>query len=402
MSRAVTRNVFLLGLVSLCADVASDMVVPLLPAFLVSLGAGASFLGIVEGLAEATAALFKWLSGRWADRVRRLLPMTAAGYGLAAMVRPLLAFAAAPWQELGVRCLDRVGKGVRSSPRDKLLAASAPEGKLAEAFAFHRALDHAGAALGPLAATALLLHWPGELRRVFLAAAIPGAAAALLLLLVRENNRAQPKPLPAPMPLPSPMPGLSPRTLSPQGHLRRVPSRLLAAVGIFALGNSTDALLLLRAQSLGVPTAELPLLWMLLHVVRSIFSWPLGRAADRLGRQGALAAGWLWYALCYAGFAAATRPLHAVLLFGAYGLVAGLTEGSERALVAAAVGPEARGRALGLYSLASGAGLLIASVLAGLLWERVSPAAALGVGAALATLAAAFLAVPLQGAPRAR
>ena len=386
-ARAVTRNVLVLGAVSFFADVASDMVVPLLPAFLLSLGAGASFLGMVEGLAEATASLFKWLSGRWADRVRKLLPITAAGYSLAAAVRPLLAIAMAPWQVLAVRCLDRVGKGVRTSPRDKLLSASAPEGKLAEAFAFHRALDHAGAAVGPLAASALLIAWPGQLRRVFLLAAVPGLLAVFLLALVREP--AQPSPKTATDPI------------APEPR-RRVPTRLLVAIGLFAIGNSTDALLLLRAQALGVPTAQLPLLWMLLHAVRSLSSWPLGRAADRLGRQGALAAGWIWYAVCYTGFAFADRSLHAFLLFAAYGLVAGLTEGSERALVAAAVGQQTRGRALGLYSLASGAGLLVASVVAGLLWDRVSPAAALGLGAAMATLAAALLAVPLpaKGARR--
>ena len=389
-ARAVTRNVLILGAVSLLADVASDMVVPLLPAFLLSLGAGASFLGLVEGLAEATASLFKWLSGRWADKVRRLLPITAAGYGLAGAVRPLLALALQPWHVLLLRCLDRVGKGVRTSPRDKLLAASAPAGRLAEAFAFHRAMDHAGAALGPLAASALLIAWPGELRRVFLVAAVPGALAALALALVRER---------APAATPTPTETSAPAPTHDAAPPRRVPPRLLAAVGLFALGNSTDALLLLRAQALGVPTAQLPLLWMLLHAVRSLCSWPLGRAADRLGRQGALCAGWLWYALCYAGFALASRPLHVSFLFGAYGLVAGLTEGSERALVAAAVEPQARGRALGRYNLASGAGLLVASVLAGWLWERVSPTAALGLGAVMATLAAALLAARLPAPP---
>ncbi len=386
-SPAVSRNVVILGAVSFCADVASDMVVPLLPAFLLSLGAGASFLGTVEGLAEATAALFKWLSGRWADRVRRLLPLTAAGYGLAAAVRPLLALAAAPWQVLVVRGLDRVGKGVRGSPRDKLLAASAPEGKLAEAFSFHRALDHAGAALGPLAASALLLAWPGQLRRVFLVAAVPGALAVLLLLLVREEQ--------ARVSIKKSITKSVADSITDSTTMRRVPPRLLVAIGLFALGNSTDALLLLRAQALGASTAQLPLLWMLLHAVRSLCSWPLGRLADRLGRQGALVAGWVWYAGCYTGFAFARSALQAAVLFGAYGLVAGLTEGSERALVAAAVGPQARGRALGLYSLASGGGLLIASVLAGALWDRVSPAAALGLGAVMATLAAALLSAPL-------
>ena len=408
MPRAVTRNVLVLGIVSFFADVASDMVVPLLPAFLLSLGAGASFLGVVEGFAEGTAALFKWISGRWADRAKRLLPITASGYGLAAVVRPLLALAAAPWHVLAVRCLDRVGKGVRSSPRDKLLAASAAEGRLAEAFAFHRGLDHAGAALGPLAAAALLTVWPGDLRRVFVVAAIPGALAVLALAAVRERaaTRVAPKsPVAAPEIAPDSALAFAPKSApaaapksAPAGAedlesaaALRVPPRLLAAIGLFTLGNSTDALLLLRAQSVGVPLAQLPILWTLLHVVRALTSWPLGRAADALGRKGALASGWLWYAACYTGFALASRPAQAFALFAVYGVVAGLTEGSERALVAAAVPSGFRGRALGLYSLVTGIGLLVASVIAGLLWDRVSPAAALGTGAVLAALAAAIL-----------
>ena len=373
--RKLSRNVVLLGVVSFFADVSSDMVMPLLPAFLVSLGAGAAFLGVIEGAAEATAALLKYLSGRWADKVRRLLPLAVVGYALAAVARPFLAIARAPWHVLAVRNVDRVGKGLRTSPRDKLLAASAPKERLAEAFAFHRGMDHGGAALGPLVAAALLLLWPGDLRRIFLLAAIPGALAVLALFAVREERQAS---------------DLRPRAsgLKPPA---RVPGVLLAAIGLFTLGNSTDALLVLRAQTLGVPTVQLPLLWALLHVVRSLLSWPMGRAADRLGRKRALISGWVWYAACYAGFALATKPSQVWLLFAAYGLVAALTEGSERALIAAAVPEDRRGRALGVYNLVSGIGLLCASILAGEVWDHASPAAALLLGAALAFAAAAVL-----------
>ena len=385
---SLARNVVLLGVVSFFADVSSDMVMPLLPAFLVSLGAGAAVLGVIEGAAEATAALLKYLSGRWADRVRRLLPLAIVGYALAAFARPFLALARAPWQVLLVRNLDRVGKGIRTTPRDKLLASSTEPERLAEAFAFHRGMDHAGAALGPLVATALLLLWPGDLRRVFLLAAIPGALAVLALFAVREEASV----------LGLQASGQKPKASSQQGQ---VPKGLLVAIGIFTLGNSTDALLLLRAQMLGVPTPQLPLLWALLHAVRSVLSWPLGRAADRLGRRGALALGWLWYAGCYAGFAAARTSLQMWILFAAYGLVAGLTEGSERALIAAAVQGEKRGRALGVYNLVSGVGLLFASILAGQVWEHASPQAALLVGAALAFVAAALLAAASRPAQRA-
>src|SRR5712671_47409 len=391
--RGVSRNVFLLGVVSLFGDVSSEMVVPLLPAFLVALGGGAEALGIIEGAAEATASFFKYLSGRWADRARRLLPMAIGGYAIAAAVRPLLALAAHPWHVFAVRCVDRVGKGIRTSPRDKLLAASADRDRLAEAYSFHRGMDHLGAAMGPLLATALLLWWPGRLRLVFALAAVPGALAVALLFAVRETPTS-PSPSPSTFPSPSPPPSPSPST-----SVSGPPRRLLASIFLFTLGNSTDALLLLRAQGLGVPTALLPALWTVLHVVRAATSWPLGRLADRLGRRASLAAGWGLYAVCYLGFALAADAWQVWALFAAYGLVAGLTEGSERALVASSVPQDRRGRALGLYNLVSGFGLLAASVLAGELWDHVSPAAALGLGAALAA-AAAVLLLARPGAPQ--
>ena len=377
----LSRNVVLLGTVFLLADISSDMVMPLLPAFVVTLGAGAAYIGVIEGAAEGTAALLKYLSGRWADRVRRLLPLAVIGYALAALARPFLAASQKPWHVLAVRNVDRVGKGIRTSPRDKLLAASAPRERLAEAYAFQRGMDHAGAAIGPFVAAGLLLVWPEQIRRVFLFAAIPGALAVFALLAVRETGGKT-----------------TPSETAGQAK-GGIPKRLLAAIALFTLGNSTDALLLLRAETIGVPTGRLPLLWASLHLVRALLSWPMGRIADRLGRQRALVAGWLWYALCYAGFAFARAPAHAWTLFAAYGLVAALTEGTERALVADAAAPETRGHALGVYNLVTGAGLLAASVLAGQVWEHVSPAAALLLGSALAFAASVLL---ILGSPPAR
>jgi hypothetical protein len=272
-----------------------------------------------------------------------------------------------------------------------------------------------------LLAAALLLLWPGDLRRVFLLAAIPGALAVMALFAVREANAGLGPQASGLGPEAKADVGLGPEAkaglglqasglgpeapkpkadigLGPGANRFRVPAPLLVAIGVFTLGNSTDALLILRAQTVGVPTPQLPILWALLHVVRSALSWPLGRAADRLGRSGALAAGWLWYAVCYTGFALARSPPQMWLLFAAYGLVAGLTEGSERALIASAVPGERRGRALGVYNLVSGIGLLLASVLAGEVWEHVSPQAALLLGAALAFAAAALLAAARRAA----
>src|SRR5438270_10365572 len=239
----LSRNVVILGVVSLLADVSGDMVVPLLPAFVVTLGAGAAYIGVIEGAAEGTAALLKYLSGRWADRVRRLLPLAVIGYALAALARPFLAASQKPWHVLAVRNVDRVGKGIRTSPRDKLLAASAPRERLAEAYAFHRGMDHAGAAIGPFVAAGRLLGRPEHIRRVFLFAAIPGALAVLALLAVHETAQ------------------LTPRAEAGGQAKGGVPRRLLAAIALFTLGNSTDALLLLRAGTIGVPAAPLPLLW---------------------------------------------------------------------------------------------------------------------------------------------
>jgi MFS family permease len=235
-------------------------------------------------------------------------------------------------------------------------------------------MDHLGAALGPLGASALLWFHPGELRLVFLVASLFGFLALGALLLVRETPAA---------------PAAAART-DPSGPAA-VPPPLLLAIGLFTVGNSTDALLLLRAQTLGVPAVLLPILWTLLHLVRAGLSWPLGRAADRLGRRGSLMLGWSWYAACYAAFALSNEAWHAWVLFAAYGLVAGLTEGSERALVAASVPEDRRGSALGLYNLVSGVGLLVASVLAGALWNAASPRLALGLGAGLAAAGAAVL-----------
>lgn len=370
------------------------MVVPLLPAFLVAIGGSAQTLGVIEGAADATANLFKYVSGRWADRARRLRPLTMVGYAIAGAVRPLLALARLPWHVFAIRCTDRIGKGIRTSPRDKLLAGSADPERLAEAFAFHRGMDHFGAAVGPLIAAALLLAWPERIRLVFALAAFPGALAVAVLFGVREPRVQEPDRSASSSqegvaPAPS---GLLPRHASSRpATIGRIPIRLLVAIFVFTLGNSTDALLLLRAQGLGVRTALLPVLWTVLHVVRAASSWPLGRAADRFGRRAALASGWFWYAVCYLGFAVASAPWHAWALFAAYGLVAGLTEGTERALIAASVPQDRRGRALGVYNLISGAGLLVASIVAGALWDRVSPGAALGVGAALAAVAALLL-----------
>ncbi len=397
MARRLHRTVFSLGLVSLLTDASSEMIYPLLPAFLTSvLGASPAFLGVVEGLAEAVAAGLKVVSGRLSDRLAQRKPLVVAGYALSSLVRPLVALAAAPVHVLAVRVSDRIGKGVRSAPRDALVALVTAPADRGRAFGFQRAMDHAGAMAGPLLASAVLLLRPGDLRLVFALAAVPAALAVLTLVVgVREEAAAG-----GAVASRATTTGAAHHT----GPLAPGLARYLAVLAVFTLGNSSDAFLLLRAQEAGVPVAAVPLVWTLHHLVKTAASTWGGGLSDRIGRRRAIALGWTAYALAYAGFAAVASPLGVVLLFAFYGLFHAFSEGAERALVADLADGPARGRAFGLFHAVTGAALLPASLLTGFLWQRLGAAVALGTGAALAAVAALglFLVVPeTAGRPRA-
>jgi MFS family permease len=376
------RTVHRLGLVSLLTDASSEMIYPLLPSFLIGvLGAAPAFVGLVEGLAESVASVLKIVSGRISDRMRRRKPLIVTGYALSSFVRPLVAAATAPWHVLVVRITDRIGKGVRGAPRDALLAHVTPREDLGRAFGFQRAMDHAGAVVGPLIASAILLVRQ-DVRLVFALAAVPALASVVVLVLGVHD---------------------APAVSAPAAGLPRAPGsggatpglrRLLGVIGLFTLGNSSDAFLLLRAQEAGVALPLVPLLWTAHHVVKSAASTAGGALSDRIGRRATIASGWVAYALAYAGLGLATRAWQVWALFAVYGLHHALTEGPERALVAEMASGEARGRAFGLYHAITGALLLPASLLTGALWQAVSPAAALLTGAALALAASvAMLAV---------
>jgi MFS family permease len=379
-------------LVSLLTDASSEMIYPLLPAFLTGpLRAGPALLGVIEGLAEALAALVKVASGRLSDRLPRRKPLVVAGYGLSSLARPLVALATAPVHVLAVRLADRLGKGVRGAPRDALLAEVTPTDQRGRAFGFHRAMDHAGAMAGPLLASAVLL-FTDELRVVFAAAAVPAAlAVAMLLFGVREEARA-------------PVPARAVVDASPAVPLERGFRRYLVVLAVFTLGNSSDAFLLLRAQEAGLAVVFIPALWAWHHLVKAGGSTWGGTLSDRIGRKKAILLRWTAYGVSYAGFALAGSPLVIVALFAVYGVFHALTEGPERALVADLAGPAARGRAFGLFHAVTGAMLLPASLLTGLLWQRFGGATALGAGAALAGLAAVGLTllVPEPSAGEAR
>ena len=386
--RSLPTNVIALGVVSFFTDVSSEMIYPLLPVFLTgTLGASASFVGAIEGAAESTSSLLKLASGWWSDRIRRRKPLVVFGYALASTMRPLVAVAQSAAQVLVIRVSDRVGKGIRNAPRDALIADSVDPSIRGRAFGFHRAADHAGGVVGPLLAFALLGWWDLPIRTVFWLAAVPGAVAvAVVVFGVREASRRGGATAESASASASTQTALPPPT--------SLPGRFWATLGVifvFTLGNSTDAFLLLRATQLGVPTAMAPVLWAVLHAVKSLSSTPGGAFSDRAGRRPALLAGWLLYAAVYVGFAVATAEWHAWALFAVYGVFFGLTEGTERALVADVVAAERRGSAFGWYYLAIGLGTFPASFIFGVLWDRAGPSAAFMTGATLAVAAAVGL-----------
>lgn len=373
--RRLPGAVIALGFASLFTDVATEMIFPLLPVFLLSLGGGAAFLGLVEGAANATASLLKLASGYWADRVRRRTPLVLFGYGIAAIARPFVALAAAPWHVLAVRVADRVGKGIRTSPRDAIIASSVPKEDSGRAFGFHHAMDHAGAVTGPLVATALL-GVGLSMREVFWVAAVPGALALVAVALVREP------------------PVMAPAPASGEATSNAIPASFRLYLGVlllFALGASSDAFLLLRARECGVGVGAIPLLWAAFNLSKLVSAYVGGSLSDRVPRVRVVVAGWLVYAVTYFAFGLASAPWQIWVLFVFYGLHYGLTEPAEKALVRDLVPVAVRGRAYGQYHFVLGITAIPAGLLTGFLWQELGARFALNVGAALSLGAAALL-----------
>jgi MFS family permease len=367
-------NVLALGVVSLFNDSAGDMIQPLLPAFVGAVGGGPRALGLIEGIADATSSLLQLGSGYLADRTGRLKAVTTAGYAVAAIARPLLALAQTWWQILGVRFCDRVGKGIRTAPRDALLADATPLASRGRAYGFHRAMDNAGAIVGPAAAWLMLAHGL-SMREVFAWSAVPGLLTLVILQTVVSDAAF----------------GGSKRDVSAGLPPSRAYRRLLIAIFVFTLGCSSDAFLLWRAAELGIADSLAPILWMVLAMVKSATSTWGGALSDRIGRRKVIVAGWAVYAAVYLGFAFANAGWQIWLLFVVYGTFFGLTEGTEKAMVVDLVEPQWRGRALGGYHAAVGVASLPASVVFGVIYQAAGPMAAFSTGAGLAIVAIVLL-----------
>ena len=371
------RAIWLLGLISFCNDAASELVYPLVPLYLASvLLVGPRALGITEGIAEATGSLLKLFSGVLADRTHTIKPWVVGGYSLAALARPLIAFATSWPLVLALRFADRVGKGLRTSPRDALLALNIDPQRRGLAFGLHRTMDHLGAVVGPLLAAALLAAQV-PLREVFLWAALGGVAAIALTLTLREPKREAPV-----------------SVTRFNWTLRGLPrpfQRYLLVLGLFTLGNSSNMFLLLRAHEMGLAEYQIPLLWALVALIAAVGSTPLSALSDRFGRVRLIVGGWLVYAGFYLllGFSSHTGLLWP--LFALYGLFMAATEGVEKALVADLVPSAVLGTAYGWFNMIAGIVLLPASILFGWLWQQAGALVAFGFGAGCALLAALLL-----------
>ncbi len=389
--RRLPRNVFAISLVSLLNDASSEIIYPLLPVFLsLTLGASPAIVGMIEGAAESVSSLLKLFAGYFSDRRGKRKGFVVLGYSLASFARPLLAFATSWYQVFAIRLTDRIGKGIRSAPRDAMIADTVAEEERGLAFGFHRAMDHSGAVAGPIIGYLLLALFAanrnsptaGDFTKIFLLASIPALAAVLVVaFFVRESPRA------AKLTEVAFAGALKFSLRGFDGNFKR----FLVIVALFTLSNSSDAFLLLRAQSAGVSIASIPLLWAMLHVIKVLSSLVGGDLSDRLGRRRLIVSGWILYAAVYAGFAFVNNKASVWILFLIYGIYFGLAEGAEKALVADLVRPEQRGTAYGLYNLAFGITVLPASLLMGALWSWWGPVTAFLVSAALGATAALLM-----------
>ncbi|MCE9525898.1 MAG: MFS transporter [Planctomycetales bacterium] len=383
-------TVKLLGLTSLLNDTASEMLAPVMPAFLTTVLHAAKWqIGLIDGLGETVSSLVKLWSGARSDNVGRRKGFILVGYFIAVLTRPLMGLAASPWHIFGLRTIDRVGKGIRTAPRDAMIADTTNEQTRGRAFGFHRAMDHLGAALGALIAVAFLWWSSGgvatdgaqeewQLRRLFMLSLIPGIPILFLVpLALREtpkSSEAHPKERFSLQPL--------------DANFRRYLVTLL----LFTLGNSSDSFLLVRAKELGVPIYALPILWIFFHLAKSGGNLLTGGWVNRLGARPLIWAGWLWYAAVYLAFGFANSAWQIWVLFMLYAVFYALTEPAEKALVATLVGPERKGLAYGWFNLTVGIGSLPASLLFGFIYDQAGPLAAFGTGAAFALAASVMLA----------
>ncbi len=369
-------NIFFTGITSFLTDTTTKMVYAIMPLFLMSIGASKTDLSLIEGIAESTASILKAWSGWWSDKIGKNKPFMVVGYTFTALLSPLFSIVTSPLQVLTIRFVERVGKGIRTAPRDSLIAGSSSELTKGRSFGFHKAMDNSGAIVGPLLAFAFLAGFPGDYRKVFLLSAVPGIMGLLVIILfVREAKKIKAE-----------LPG--------KIKLKDLPIKYYMFLGIafiFTLGNSTDALLLVKASDIGIQALFLPLVYLIFNSVSVIFAVPAGMLSDRIGRERLIIFGYVLYSIIYFGFGWTNDKAVVILLFALYGLYSAATDGVQKALVTDLIDKGKRGTGLGIYNSLTGVTLLPASVIAGVLYDKVDNRVPFYFGSAMALIAAILI-----------
>ncbi|AFV03291.1 Permeases of the major facilitator superfamily [Dehalobacter sp. UNSWDHB] len=372
----IEKNIFFVGLTSFLTDTTTKMIYSVMPLFLMSLGATKTELSLIEGIAESTASVLKALSGWWSDKIRKNKPFMVIGYAFTAVLSPMFSMVTSPLQVLLIRFTERVGKGIRTAPRDSLIAAASEDGSKGKNFGFHKAMDNSGAIVGPLLAAGILLLFPNDYRLVFLIAAIPGLLGLInIICFVKEAKSEKMEPL-------------------GKITLKDFPKKYYAFLGIifiFTMGNSTDALLLVKASDIGIKDSLIPMIYLIFYAVSALFSVPAGMLSDKIGRERLIIFGYLLYSILYFGFGRTNSGTVVVLLFALYGLYSAATDGVQKALVSDLVDKDKRGTGLGIYNSLVGITLLPASVIAGLLYDHVNYSVPFYYGSVMALIAALFM-----------
>ena len=368
-----SRNIINTGIISFLTDCSVKIIYSIMPMFLMSLGASKTSLALIEGIAESTASVFKVISGFWSDKIGKNKPFMLIGYGLSALVLPLYAFVLSPLHVLIIRFTERVGKGIRTAPRDSLIAGSVTNGETGKSFGLQKAMDNSGAIVGPLVAFGLLSFFPGNYRLIMFLAGIPAIFAIFVIIFgLKEVSKSK-------------------HELFTKFHFKDFSPKFylfLGVIFIFTLGNSTDALLMVKANELGIKVAYIPLVYLITSVVSVIMAIPIGTLSDKIGKEKILIVGFVIYAAVYYGFGATNGTGLIVILFALYGLYSAATDGIQKAFISDLVDKNKKGTAMGIYNALLGITLLPASLIAGLLYDKVDSNAPFYFGAVMAILSA--------------
>lgn len=370
------NNVFFTGLTSFLSDTSTKMVYSIMPLFLLSIGASKTTISLIEGIAESTASLIKVISGTWSDKIKANKPFMLIGYGLTAIITPLYFFARIPLHILSLRFIERIGKGLRAAPRDSLISASISKNETGKSFGFHKAMDNSGAIIGPLIAFILIYFFQFSYRTIFIIATIPAFLGVFsIIIFIKEKHPTT-------------------QTASTKISFKQLPKKyywFLAIIFIFTLGNSTDALLIIKTTETGINKALIPIIYMMINIVSVLFAIPIGKLSDKIGREKLIIPGFMLYSLVYFLFGFFNDIRVFIPLFLLYGLYSALSDGSQKSMISDLISKDLKGTGFGIYHAVIGITLLPASLIAGLLYDKVNSSAPFYFGAIMALIASCLL-----------